>query len=157
MMMKLSYKAQKMVACVMWQQHLKLVSAVTQLVRNPPAMWDTWLWSLGWEDPVEKGKGYSLQYSGLENPMDCMVRGVIESDTTDWLSLSYKYRGFPSGSDGERICLQCRRPGFSPWVRKSPWRRKWQPTPVFLPGDMDRGAWRATVRGVSKSQTRLRD
>ena len=24
--------------------------------------------------------------------------------------------------------------GFNPWVRKIPWRRKWQPTPVFLPG-----------------------
>ena len=31
-----------------------------------------------------------------------------------------------------RTCLQCRRPGFDPWVRKIPWRRKWQPTPVFL-------------------------
>ena len=29
---------------------------------------------------------------------------------------------------------QCRRYGFSPWVRKIPWKRKWQPTPVFLPG-----------------------
>ena len=29
---------------------------------------------------------------------------------------------------------QYRRPGFNPWVRKIPWRRKWQPTPVFLPG-----------------------
>ena len=32
-----------------------------------------------------------------------------------------------------RICLQCRRPGFDPWVGKIPWRREWQPTPVFLP------------------------
>ena len=32
-----------------------------------------------------------------------------------------------------RICLQCKRPGFNPWVRKIPWRREWQPTPVFLP------------------------
>ena len=31
------------------------------------------------------------------------------------------------------VCLQCGRPGFDPWVRKIPWRRKWQPTPVFLP------------------------
>ena len=31
------------------------------------------------------------------------------------------------------VCLQCRRPGFDPWVRKMPWRKKWQPTPVFLP------------------------
>ena len=31
------------------------------------------------------------------------------------------------------VCLQCRRPGFAPWVGKIPWRREWQPTPVFLP------------------------
>ena len=37
-----------------------------------------------------------------------------------------------------------------------PWRRVWQPTPVFLPGEsMDRGAWKATVHVVSESQTRL--
>ena len=30
---------------------------------------------------------------------------------------------------------QCGRPGFSLWVGKIPWRRKWQPTPVFLPGE----------------------
>ena len=38
---------------------------------------------------------------------------------------------------GQRICLQCRRHrwhGLDPWIRKIPWRRKWQPTPVFLPG-----------------------
>ena len=29
---------------------------VAQLVKNPPAMWDTWVQSLGWEDPLEKGK-----------------------------------------------------------------------------------------------------
>ena len=33
------------------------------------------------------------------------------------------------------ICLQCGRPGFNPWVGKIPWRRKWQPTPGFLPGE----------------------
>ena len=32
------------------------------------------------------------------------------------------------------VCLQCGRPGFDPWVRKIPWRRKWQSTPVLLPG-----------------------
>ena len=30
--------------------------------------------------------------------------------------------------------LQCGRPRFDPWARKIPWRRKWQTTPVFLPG-----------------------
>ena len=31
-------------------------SLVAQLVKNLPAMWETWVWSLGWEDPLEKGK-----------------------------------------------------------------------------------------------------
>ena len=30
---------------------------------------------------------------------------------------------------------ECRRPRFDPWVRKIPWKRAWQPTPVFLPGE----------------------
>ena len=34
---------------------LNWASLVTQLVKNPPAMWDTWVWSLGWEDPLEEG------------------------------------------------------------------------------------------------------
>ena len=33
-----------------------------------------------------------------------------------------------------RIHLPMQRCGFNPWIRKTPWRRKWQPTPVFLPG-----------------------
>ena len=36
---------------------------------------------LGWEHPLEKGKGYPLQYSGLENSMDCTVQGVAKSWT----------------------------------------------------------------------------
>ena len=35
----------------------------------------------------------------------------------------------------QRICLQCGRLGFNPWVRNIPWRKKWQPTPVFSPGE----------------------
>jgi len=31
-----------------------------------------------------------------------------------------------------KICPQCWRPGFHPWVGKIPWRREWQPTPIFL-------------------------
>ena len=35
----------------------------------------------------------------------------------------------------QTICLQCKRPRVHPWGRKIPWRREWQPTPVFLPGE----------------------
>ena len=46
--------------------------------------------------------------------------------------------GFPGGAGGKEASCQCRRHkrcGFSPCVGKIPWRKKWQPTPVFLPGD----------------------
>ena len=56
-------------------------SLVTQLVKNLPEMWETWVRSLGWEDPLEKEKGYPLQYSGLENFRDCIVHGVTKSQT----------------------------------------------------------------------------
>ena len=35
----------------------------------------------------------------------------------------------------QRVCLQCERPGFDPWVGKIPWRRERLPTPVFWPGE----------------------
>ena len=48
-----------------------------------------------------------------------------------------------------------KRHGFDPWVGKVPWRRKWQSTPVFLPGEpMDRGTQQVTVQRVTKSWTR---
>ena len=57
-------------------------SLVAQLVQNLPAMWETWVQSLGWEDPLEKGKeSYPLQYSGLENSMDRIIYGVAKSQT----------------------------------------------------------------------------
>ena len=42
--------------------------------------------------------------------------------------------GFPYGSDGKASAYKCGRPGFDLWVGKFPWRRKWKPTPVILPG-----------------------
>ena len=45
-----------------------------------------------------------------------------------------KVLGLPWWLSQQRSCLRCRRPGFSPWVEKTPWRRKWQTTPVFLLG-----------------------
>ena len=43
--------------------------------------------------------------------------------------------GFPSGSNSTKIHLQWGRPGFNPRVGKILWRREWQPTSVFLPGE----------------------
>ena len=46
--------------------------------------------------------------------------------------------GFPGGASGKEPACQCgrqKRHAFDPWVRKIPWERAWQPTPVFLPGE----------------------
>ena len=48
-------------------------SLMAQLVKNPTAVQETWVQSLGWESPPGKGKGYPLQYSGMENSIDCIV------------------------------------------------------------------------------------
>ena len=54
-------------------------SLVAQLVKNPPAMWETWVQSL-------EGKGYPLQYSGMENSMDFVSPwGHKELDMTEQL------------------------------------------------------------------------
>ena len=45
------------------------------------------------------------------------------------------YSGFPCGSAGLRICLQCGRPGFDPWVGNILWRREKLPPPVFWFGE----------------------
>ena len=47
----------------------------------------------------------------------------------------YRLIGFPDGASGKEPACQCRRHRFYPWVRKIPWRRAWQITPVFLPGE----------------------
>ena len=40
----------------------------------------------------------------------------------------------PRCPSGKEPNYQCKRCWFDPWVKKIPWRRKWQPTPVFVPG-----------------------
>ena len=58
-------------------------SLVSELVKNLPAMQETSAQSLGWEDSPREGKGYPLQYSGLENSMDCISPwSCKESDKT---------------------------------------------------------------------------
>ena len=69
---------------------------MAQTVKNPPAMWETWVQSLGWEDPLEKG---AVTHSSIlawripwtEEPGRLYSSwGRKESDVTERLSLSYK-------------------------------------------------------------------
>ena len=83
-----------------------------------------------------EGNGTPLQYSCLENPMDggswkATVHGVAKVGH-DWVT-SLSLFTFMH------------------------WRRKWLPTPVFLPGESQgRGAWWAAIYGVAQGQTRLK-
>ena len=63
---------------------------------------------------------------------------------TGWKDFSLIQKGFPGDASGKEPACLCRRPkrhGFNPWVRKisqalgPPWRKAWQPTPAFLPGE----------------------
>ena len=61
------------------------------MVKNPPAVRETWVLSLGWDDPLGGGHENPLQYSCLENPMD---RGAwwaaVHVVATSWTGLSHK-------------------------------------------------------------------
>ena len=87
----------------------------------------------------------------LRDPMDCSspgssIHGTFQARVLEWGTIAFssnKYthtysKGFPGGPSGKVSTYQSRRwkrCGFSPWVRKIPWRKAWQPTPVFLPGE----------------------
>ena len=53
----------------------------------------------------------------------------------------------------KRVCLQCGRPGFDPWVGKIPWRRKWHSTPVLLPGKWQRSLVSYSPWGLKELDT----
>ena len=66
-------------------------SLVAQLVKNPPAMWETWVRSLGRDDPLEEGMATYSSILAWRIPMDrgtwqATVHEVTESDTSEWLS-----------------------------------------------------------------------
>ena len=63
-------------------------SLAAQLVRNLPAMWETWVQSLGWEDLLEKGKATHSSTLAWKIPWTLLSMGSKESDTTERLSLS---------------------------------------------------------------------
>ena len=54
---------------------------MAQLVKNPPAMLETWVQSLGWEDPLEKGKATHFGILAWRIPWTVSVYGVAKSQT----------------------------------------------------------------------------
>ena len=66
---------------------------VAQLVKNLPAMWETWVRTLGWEDPLEKGKATHSSILAWKIP-STEESGRLESDTTGQLHLYTFSTGF---------------------------------------------------------------
>ena len=67
-----------------------------------------------------------------------LLRGLRVWRIVAWPPRRVHLMGFPGGASGKEPVCQCRRwksRGFHPWVGEMPWRRAWQPTPVFLHGE----------------------
>ena len=130
--------------------------------KDPERMCQRWCWLLWgkWRLPtsltvmfIPVSGIYKLKIVWLLQPsskeMDVVLQGLC--------FFPHICLGFHGSSNSKKICLPCGRSRFDHWVRKIPWRRKWLPTPVFLlENSIDRGAWQATVHGVTKSQIQLR-
>ena len=67
---------------------------MAQMVKNPPAIWETWVQSLGWEDPLEEGMATHSSIPAQRIPMErgawwATVHEAAESDTTERLSTQH--------------------------------------------------------------------
>ena len=109
-----------------------------------------------------EGDGNPLQYSCLENPMhrgvwQAIVNGVTKSQRrlSDFTLL---INGLPRWLSGKGSAHQAGDVGLIPGSGRSPGEGNGNPLQYScLENSMERGAWWATVRGVTKSQTRLSD
>ena len=111
------------------------------LVKNPSTIRETWVRSLAWEDPLKEGMATHSSILACRIPWTEKTGGLQSMGSErvghHWVT-KHTHRESEMVSlvaQQERICLQSRRPGFDPWVGKIPWRRAWQPTPGFLPGE----------------------
>ena len=64
---------------------------MAQLVKNLPAIWETWVQSLGWEEPLEKGKATLSSILAWRIPWARQSLGCKESDMTERVSLHITY------------------------------------------------------------------
>ena len=62
-------------------------SLVAQMVKNLPAMWETWALSVGWEDPLEKGKATHSSILAWKIPWTVQSMGYLRDMTATFTSL----------------------------------------------------------------------
>ena len=64
-------------------------ASLAQLVKNPPAMWETWVWSLGWEDPLEKGKATHSSVLAWRIPWTIQSMGS-QTAGHNWVTFTFR-------------------------------------------------------------------
>ena len=86
----------------------------------------------GWSTGEEGGPWYEGRSSSISEGKG-WVEGTVLTEECVHLSMSVSPGAIGSGKEPTCQCRRCKRCGVNSWVRKIPWGRKWQPTPVFLP------------------------
>ena len=117
------------------------------VVKNPAASAgdaEDWVWSLGCADPLKEEMAahssilaWRIPWTKEPNRLWSIGMQRVRHDWATELNWTDPWLGVPGGTSGKESACQCRRHkkyGFDPWVGKIPWRRKWQPIPVFLAG-----------------------
>ena len=115
--------------------------------------------SLGWEDPLEKGMATHSSILAWKIPRTEEPGGlqsmVLQRVRHDWATNTHLLRASQVAPVVKNLPASSgrhKRHRFDSWVRKIPWRRAWQSTPVFLFGK-SHGQRRAAVHSVTKSRT----
>jgi len=94
-------------------------SLMAQLVKNPPALWETWVQSLDWEDPLEKRKATHSSILSWRIPWTVYSPlGCKESDTTERLSL-HSVIGLPRWLSGSELPANAGDVGLIPGLGRS--------------------------------------
>ena len=141
-------------------------SLVPQTVKNPAAVWETWVQSLNWEDPLEKRMAtyssiFAWRIPWTEEPGKLQSMGHKRLDIPQWLSYSYAnmlihYKVLPNWLNGKKSTCQAGDTDSIPELERSPGEENVN-TLLYscLGNSMNWGAWWTIVHGVGKSRTRL--
>ena len=113
--------------CLMWRaDSLEKTLMLGKIEGRRKRGWQRTRWLDGITDSMDMSLSRLQEMVKDREVWHAIVHGVTKS----WARLS------DWTTDGKESACSCERLGINPWIRKMPWRRKWQPTPVFLPGEL---------------------
>ena len=125
-------------------------------------MWETWVWTLGSEDPLEKGTAthssilaWRIPWRDEPGRLQSTGSQRVEHDQ-ETFTFTFHFRGFPGGSGVKAsACSEGDLGSIPGWERSLGERNIYPLQYSYLENSMDRGAWWVTIHRVPKSQTWL--